>query len=296
MLGAELAARHEGFGRPLLYRRTPDSYELVPDQRVVRLGRTTTINTLGVRGDAMPPRQAPATWRIMILGDSVANGGTQLDDAQTFAARTSRELASNGCKNDVLNASAGGWALSDEVSWLQRHGLYGAQSVVWVINYMDLDQSSSGPGIVDSNPAFPSHPPMFGLSEILFRYALPRLGITPPTADKGSVPDGTFDQRQFALNRIIVRAQAAGLARNHVPLIVLYHDSPQPMPPARVAAEQLFLADLASQGIAVVRSALNTGPGSARFYADEIHPNSAGAERIAHTLAISLHNRCPTGR
>jgi hypothetical protein len=285
---AELAARHEGFGNPVLYRPAPSGYEPVPGQHVRRLGHEVTINAFGLRGPEIAPRPAPGVTRIMLLGDSVINGGTQLDDSQTISAVAGRALRQAGASTEVINASAGGWSLFDEVAWIHQHGLFGARVVVWTINFMDLDQAPDTAAIIDSNPSFPGHRPASALSEILFRYALPRLGLGPRAADNGSIMGGDFDTRQFAAVRALVRDQARAFASQGIPLIVVYHDGRAPMPPARLAAENTFLADLRAQHIPVVRTTLATAADPARLYIDGIHPNAVGAQIIGTQIATAV--------
>ncbi len=293
LVGAEIAARHEGFGTPLLYRAAPSGYELVPDQRVVRLGKTTTINAFGTRGANLAPQPPPGVWRIMVLGDSVANGGTQLNDGQTFAAVASRQLTSLGCRNEVLNASAGGWSLFDESAWLHQHGLLGAKTVLWTINFMDLDQLPSTSAILDNNPSFPSHRPTFGLQEVLFRYALPRLGLSAATADNGSVMDYRFDDRMFSNVLQLVSKMKTELDQKGARLIVIYHDGTAPTPQKRKAAERTLLEQLASQGIPVIQTGLSTRQKPQDLFIDGIHPNAIGAALVGQRIANALYGQCP---
>jgi hypothetical protein len=290
---AEITARHEGFGKPLLYRAAPSGYELVPDQHVVRLGKTTTINAFGTRGANLAPQPTPGVWRIMVLGDSVANGGTQINDGQTLAAVASRQLKQFGCRNQILNASAGGWSLFDESAWLYHHGLLGAKTILWTINFADLDQPPNTSAILDSNPGFPSHRPVFGLQEILFRYALPRLGLSPATADNGSVVGYQFDDRTFSNVLQLVRRMKRELDAKGVRLIVVYHDGPGPMPERRQAAKRTLLEELARQGIPVIKTGLSTTQKPRDLFIDGIHPNAIGSTLVGQRIAIALQGQCP---
>lgn len=294
LLGAaEIGSRQFGFGNPLLYRPASSGYEIAPKQHIVRLGRTTTINALGTRGSELKVRPDRETWRVLVLGDSVANGGALLDDEQTFPAVTSARLTQAGCRNEVVNASAGGWSLFDEAAWIHQHGLYGANLVVWTINFMDLDQPPSTSAILDNNPGFPSHRPVSGVGEIVFRYILPRIGLAPSAADNGSVMAGDFDSRQFAAVQKLVRQVDMDLARRGTRLIVLYHDGRAPMPPAREMAERQFLLDLAALDIPVIKTGLSALPDRNGYYIDGIHPNAMGDQIIGQTLANRILSFCP---
>lgn len=292
LLVAELLARYEGFANPLLYRVAGSSYELAPDQHVAMLGHSETIDSFGLRGPEVAARPTPGVTRIMVLGDSVANGGSHLDDSQTIPAVTSRKLTAQGCRNEILNASAGGWSLFDEVAWTRSHGLYGSRTVVWVINSMDLDEPAGNSTLLDHNPAFPTHAPLSALGEILFRYALPRLGIGPGTADNGSIMPGAFNEAIFKQTRALTRAFASDLHRQGVDLMVLYHDGVGSNPAPRQVAEQQFLADLSSAGITVVRTRPLEAAANPALFLDVIHPNAAGDALIGDHLAGYLRGYC----
>ncbi|KUR75524.1 hypothetical protein [Novosphingobium sp. Fuku2-ISO-50] len=294
LLGAaEWLARCEGFGNPPLYRAAASGYELVPGQHLVRLGHPVAINSLGMRGSEVSPNPQPGLWRVMVLGDSVANGGVQLDDVQTFPAVTSRLLTNEGCRNEMLNASAGGWSLFDEIAWIHQHGLFGARTLVWVINFMDLDQPPSPSTILDHNASFPTHPPDTALGEILFRYALPRLGLRPSAADNGSIMGTQFSRKDFDSARALVTATKREMDRRGVRMIVLYHNGSAPMPETRKQAEALFLAQLHAEGIPVAKTELSQSPNAASLYLDGIHPNARGAALIGTQLASTLFRECP---
>jgi hypothetical protein len=228
----------------------------------------------------------------MVLDDSVVNGGTQMNDGQTLTAVASRQLTQLGCRNQILNASAGGWSLFDESAWLHQHGLLGAKTVLWAINFADLDQPPNTSAILDSNPSFPSHRPAFGLQEILFRYALPRLGLSPATADNGSVIGSQFDDRTFSNVLQLVRRMKTELDQKAVRLIVIYHDGPALMPEKRQAAKRTLLEELARQGIPVIKTGLSTTQKPQDLFIDGIHPNARGDEQIGQNIAVALQDQC----
>jgi hypothetical protein len=290
---AELVARKEGFGAPLLYRAASSGYEIAPNQHVERLGKVMHINALGTRGGPITPFPTSDIWRVMVLGDSVANGGSQIDDAQTFPAIASRHLERNGCHNEILNASAGGWSLFDEIAWIHNHGMYGARTLVWTINSLDLDQQPSTAGLLDHNPSFPSHRPAMALSEIVFRYALPRMGLGASAADSGSVMDQQFAKGEFASVGQLVAATKREMDRYGVQLIVLFHDTLTPLSANRSIARAQFFEQLSADGIPLLKTGLAQRSDARIFYMDTIHPNVAGDAEIGSKLADSLQTQCP---
>jgi hypothetical protein len=65
-----------GLGTPPLYvadART--GYRLAPNQSLRRRGNRIDINQYSMRGDPIDSQRQPDTFRILLLGDSIVNGG-----------------------------------------------------------------------------------------------------------------------------------------------------------------------------------------------------------------------------
>lgn len=137
---AELALRSTGYGAPLLYAADP-AYEYfpLPNQHAHRFGMRLDTNSFGMRSqdfDAARDRRR----RVLVLGDSVVNGGNWTDqDALATSRLTSDALLS-------LNVSAGGWGPGNLLAYVERHGLYGANGVIVVLSSHDwTDDRTFGP-------------------------------------------------------------------------------------------------------------------------------------------------------
>lgn len=293
LAAAEGGARQYGFGAPLLYRAAASGYEMVPNQQISRLGHTTSVNGIGTRGPEVSLMPEGDRFRVLVLGDSVANGGTMLDDAETFPAIASARLNAQGCRSEMIDAATGGWSIHDEIAWVHEHGLFGARTVVWTINDLDLDQPRTDGTVLDSNPSFPSRAPSTALSEISTRYVLPRLGLGTGDTDHGSVGGSALDTRRFVDVLDAVTAFKQELDQRGVTLIVLYHQSLQPLPADRAVARTQFMAVLANLSVPVLETGLSTLADPASHYIDTIHPNAQGHAAIGSLLAARLDEACP---
>eukprot|EP01037_Dinobryon_pediforme_P015543 gene15543-15690_t len=283
----EMGARYAGFGHPLLYRPSSAGYELRAGQSVYRLGKTTHINAHGTRGPETGPMPPAGTVRILVLGDSVANGGAQINDAQTWPLLLQRSISRPGKACEVLNAAAGGWALQNEQGWLAEHGTLGAKIIILEINDQDLDQAFAGTDILDSNPSFPTRNPPYALAEIMTRYVLPRLGMGSGGADPGSTASA-FQHRNVEPERSAVAKINAMAQANGARLAIFYWDTNLPAHPDAVAARNALFALADHEKIQVLRPLLIGKPGSQALFRDQIHPNANGNAAIAAFLAAHL--------
>jgi lysophospholipase L1-like esterase len=176
-----------GLGRPLLvYLDESYGYAYRPGQDLTRFGNRVYYNLEGLRSEEIQPIADAIHGRILCVGDSITNGGTIFDQAETYPYLLQNRLVHSGRKVQVLNASAGGWAIENKLNFLVAKGLYGSKAVVLEIASHDLYQKKSTQRDVAKNPHFPSTRPLSATSELFTRYLLPQVvGIL------------SFDQKYF---------------------------------------------------------------------------------------------------
>ncbi|WP_254564790.1 SGNH/GDSL hydrolase family protein [Oscillatoria sp. HE19RPO] len=187
-----------GFGNPPLY--IPDEkigYLLAPNQKLRRFGNRFEINQYSMRSAAVTPTSD--TPRVLLLGDSVANGGWWTDQAQTISAfmqqQLPKRLPGNSPQIEVLNASANSWGPRNERAYLEKFGTFGAKAVVLLINTDDLFGTQPSSIQVGRDRNYPDKKPPLALVEVVSRYLLPA-----PTVPK--LPEEQGDRVGFNLAAI----------------------------------------------------------------------------------------------
>ncbi len=195
-----------GFGNPLLYiGDTKIGYLLAPNQKTRRLGNRIEINQYSMRSGTITAQRAPNTQRILIIGDSIVNGGWWTDQQNIISELLQRDLQNHpiappdpqpitplapdaagsstlvaGTRPviEVLNASANSWGPRNELAYLQRFGCFEAQFVVLVINTDDLFATAPTALPVGNDRNYPDHKPLFAIGEALNRFLPP-----PPVSE-----------------------------------------------------------------------------------------------------------------
>ncbi len=203
LLGIEVLLRVLlGFGNALIY--IPDAecgYLLAPNQRVRRWGNRIEINEYSMRTGAIAPLPAPDTLRVLLLGDSVANGGWWTDQMDTISEIIPRQLrlqmcplstdaqlhskVNYYCDFEVLNCSANSWGPRNQLAYAKRFGLFGALVVVLLLNTDDLFASAPCSAVVGRDRAYPDRKPLMAIVQLLNRYLIPtvpREKLTTPVA------------------------------------------------------------------------------------------------------------------
>ncbi len=170
-----------GFGNPLLYVSDRKiGYLLAPNQNVRRFGNRIQINEYSMRSDAIAATRPDSTLRVLMIGDSIANGGWWTDQKDTLSEMLATYLkTSKSASVEVLNASANSWSPRSELAYLQHFGLFQAQVLVLVINTDDLFATAPTSLPVGHDRNYPDRKPLLALAEVISRYLLP----APPMSD-----------------------------------------------------------------------------------------------------------------
>jgi hypothetical protein len=163
-----------GFGNPLIYIGDEQiGYLLAPNQRTRRFGNRIEINQYSMRGAPIEKTCSPSTLRVLLLGDSIANGGWWTDQDNTISSLMMRSLraVNNGKYQEVevLNASANSWGPRNELAYLQRFGTFNAQAVVLLINTDDLFATAPTSLPVGRDRNYPDSKPALALVEVFER-------------------------------------------------------------------------------------------------------------------------------
>jgi hypothetical protein len=139
--GAELAARHAGFGEPpvaLLDDRI--GYYIAPGRSYTRFGHDIRINRHGMRSDDVDMAPADRRFMFSLLGDSIVYGNL-LDQADTPPAQLQKLLnAKRRDQKAVVNSiAASGWGSENLLAFYQRFGPFPGNTAWIVQNTGDME-------------------------------------------------------------------------------------------------------------------------------------------------------------
>jgi GDSL-like Lipase/Acylhydrolase family len=232
-IGAELLLRWRyGLGTPPLYISDPAiGYLLAPNQTIRRRGNRIAINQYSMRSKPIDALPTPGNRRVLILGDSIVNGGWWTDQSQTLSSlleqRLNQQLDSRVSMSDarrpgvphcsdrfeVLNASANSWGPRNEFAYLDRFGHFGAEAIVLIINTDDLFAAAPTSLPVGRDRAYPSRGPGLALIEAAQR-------LQPNRPDPAIVAARQPEENCVELNRRAI-GQIQTYAQTHnIPLIL----------------------------------------------------------------------------
>lgn len=162
-----------GFGNPLIYIGDEEiGYLLAPNQSTRRLGNRIEINEYSMRSEPIQKTPLPSTLRILLVGDSIANGGWWTDQQNTISSLIMASLPpqSNYEQIEVLNASANSWGPRNELAYLQKFGNFQAQIIVLLINTDDLFATAPTSLPVGRDRNYPDRKLPLAILEVIQRY------------------------------------------------------------------------------------------------------------------------------
>jgi hypothetical protein len=171
-LGARLGL---GLGDPPLSIAYPDLEYAFRSGTYRRFGNTVHINSHHMRSPELSKSKTRYNEvRVMLMGDSVINGGALTDQSQLASELLSDRLATDLNQPVVVgNISAGSWGPGNLLAYARRFGLFDADIVVIVVNSEDATDNPTDTAVVGIDPSFPDRRPVSAIGEAIERYVTP---------------------------------------------------------------------------------------------------------------------------
>jgi hypothetical protein len=286
---SELVARFAlGLGDPPLHVAYPDLEYAFRPGTYRRFGNSIRINSHHMRSEEFPVgKTRPDEIRVLLMGDSVVNGGSLTDQSELASEKLQLDLAARLDRPVVVgNVSAGSWGPGNLLAYARRFGLFDADVVVVVLNSRDAGDNPTNQPIVGTDPSFPDRAPWSALAEAVRRYALPtimpRSVTAKPLTEHDDAAAIACSMRDLGSLCDVIQSSGARVVLAHFPNRT---ELTGPMLPGHDA----IAAFAAAKGIPLVEaaprlaSAIDDGTDPYRP-ADTIHPNAAGQRIMAAAL------------
>jgi hypothetical protein len=259
-------------GERFRYRADPEiEYLPAPDQAVVQGGLDMRTNQWGMRSDAVAETRPADAFRVMVIGDSIVFGHTNISHDDLATTRLSRVRMDDGRRIEALNVSATSWGPGNMLAWLDRFGMLEADAIVLVLSTHDLgdDRSFKPP---DRN-VYPQAAPLSLLADGLWRR------LTPDPA--ASAPDDPRSEgdAMAALPGLFQRAADAPTGG----CLIVHPTAAEWKAKVPTAEEQRLETTALGAGLDVFygRDFIS----DASDYSDGIHLSPAGQEDLMHAIA-----------
>ncbi|MFP5275227.1 GDSL-type esterase/lipase family protein [Coleofasciculus sp.] len=284
-----------GLGKPPIYIADEQiGYLLAPNQKTTRMGNRIAINDYSMRSDEITPERSPSTLRVLLLGDSIVNGGWWTDQDQTLSALLAAQLAPFKSQKafeqiEVLNASANSWGPRNELAYLQRFGTFNAQAIVLVINTDDLFATAPTSIPVGRDRNYPSHRPPLALIEAISRF-LPYESVPEMAAVRAEGGDRVGFNLD-AIHQVYKLSKEAGAEFLLVMTPLLREIGEKGPRDYEIKARNRLIGLTQDQQIPYIDCLpiFNNQPTPESLYRDHIHLSPQGNQQVSDVIARSLH-------
>lgn len=285
-IGAEFVARFAlGLGDPPLYIADSKIEYLNKPGHYHRFGHIMHVNQWSMRSPDFPQAKAnPAELRVLVIGDSVVNGGAKLDDSQVATTLFAKALAQEtGRPTIVGNISAGSWGPPNQLAYVQRFGTFDADAVIVVWSSHDAwDVPLFTPFSVD----LPTEKPLLATYEGLRRYAVPM--VFPPPAESPAHTQKDVEDSVAAARELLRLIKS-----KDIPVAVILHKTQKELKGKDLEGDRFLKGAAESVGVPVFVTENLFAPALAKgesVFFDDIHPNAAG-NRVLAGLYLQVANQ-----
>lgn len=276
-------------GDPPLSVADPEiEYMFKPNQTVNRFGNIIHYNQWSMKSDDFPKQKSdPKELRVLVIGDSVVNGGAQTANDKTATSILQKNLQEQLHRPvHIANISAGSWGPPNQLAYLKHFGLFDADIIILVLSSHDYTDAPTFDPIVGINSDFPEHRPLFALQEAVTRY-LPR--YLPVLKNASGDPMGSkapaqkdIDWCMQSIREIVDLGHAKG-----IPVAVVQHMEQTELGKPETSGHLVVrttstqagahVADLYDLETQSMRDGLN-------IYRDNIHLNIEGQKLLARVF------------
>ncbi len=217
LVTAELIARYVfGFGDPPVYvRDAAMEYLAEPSRSYRRFGQRISFNQWSMRSDEFSKtKKSDDELRVLVLGDSIINGGAHVDQSELVTHLLQMRLAKQTGRPVVVgNISAPSWGVPNMLAYIQRFGTFDADLAIVVLNAFDVWDVPADTSQLPEGGLRPT----FAIEELAVR-AIQRL----------SKDEQAFMMRTFTSNDLQTVAEAMQDLRNvfkseGIPVVFVLH-------------------------------------------------------------------------
>ena len=272
----EIIMRSIGFcNSPLFYNDYYTGYNLVPNQNVKRFGNEYITNEYSMRSYPLKDGE----YRILLVGDSVLNGGVQTDHSSLATTILEEKYSSKYRNVRILNLSCGGWGIDNDAGVFQKNGLFDGKMIVLVLNSHDAVGTINRTDIAGNDVNFPDRQYYSAWIELFDRYLIPRvkniLQIRNNTVNSTNTSEGNEYSSGWEYFYKLCRD-------NKIPLVIYLHADKEEMESGEYSDNGKWIIDFANDRNILLITDINEIHES--DYRDGIHLSEEGQHVINDLL------------
>lgn len=282
---AELVARYLGLHQfPLFMESKEFEYIHVPNQTTRIYGNNFKTNEFSMRSE---PINKNDTCVVLLIGDSVINGGNSIDQDELASTLLENSLTKKlGKKVRVLNISSFSWGPDNIYAYLKKYGTFNADLMVYVCGSGDAYDNMTFEKIVGVSSVHPDRNYIFGIKKLVDK----GFGVFNNTykrlfPEKKS-PEEKKNNQKFNSGFSNLDSLARRL---NIPFLIYLHPDLDEISKKQYSKDGKLIIDFYTARHRMVIQELNLGA-KEDYYLDGIHINAAGQLFISKNLYDPIYN------
>ena len=262
-----------GLGDPPLYKRDAAyEYALSSNQNLIRFGNKFSTNSFGMRSSNINPEQDEI---LLLVGDSVVNGGALLDQSETISTIIEQRFSALYKYREVRVASisAGSWGPQNQIAFLEQLPELNIIGAALVFSSHD---DSDIPTFRYPDTLVPQSRPALALEEVVRKYLPALLVRVIKFIKKDEEPIKIQNSHK---NGGEVKKIVSTLERYNVPMFIYHHLTLQ-----EALSESLGFNDEYISDVRYFEYQASEESDGTLYYIDNIHPSPLGAKLIGEQI------------
>ncbi|AUD06423.1 hypothetical protein [Spirosoma pollinicola] len=282
---AELVARYLGLDQfPLFMESKEFEYIHRPNQTTRIYGNNFKTNEYSMRSE---PINKSDTCVVLLIGDSVLNGGNSIDQDELASTLLENSLNKKlGKKVRVLNISSFSWGPDNIYAYLKKYGTFNADLMIYVCGSGDAYDNMTFEKIVGVSSVHPDKNYIFGIKKLVdkgygvinntFKKIFPE-EKSPEVKEKNQKFNSGFSDLDSLARRL------------NIPFLIYLHPDLDEISKKQYSKDGKLIIDFYTTRHRKVIRELNLGA-KKEYYLDGIHINAEGQLFISKNLYEPILN------
>ncbi|RRB11250.1 hypothetical protein [Larkinella knui] len=273
----ELVGRYYGLTNYPLYNSSDEfEYLLKPNQDVTIYRNRFVTNAYSMRSDAINEKDSIV---VLLLGDSVLNGGNSIDQDSLASTMLEKELFHKyGKKVRVLNISDKTWSPDNTVAYLKKYGVFKADMMLLVANSGDAYDPMTFRPIVGVASTHPAQNQLFAWQNLIAK-AWPVLKKTIlGQSDLSKLTGNQIEKKEKFIKGFAALDSIS--RRLKIPFSIYLHRTQPELESNKLDPGGLAIVNFCKeQGVPIYINRFKT-----TYFIDEIHLNNTGQKALMKDL------------
>lgn len=261
--------------KPLYYENSNFEYAPQPNQNVSRFHNQYITNSYGMRSAEINKKDKK---RILLFGDSVLNGGSDIDQTNVLNVVLDK-MIKDSISDDisVYAISAGSWGVDNAYQFLLNEIDFKVDVIGLVLSSHDYIDNMHHQKVVGVQPAWPNEKPLLATTDLIMNGILPKIYNLLGNDKYDYLKDFTNYSPTHGVDRFNEYCEL-----NSIPFFIYFHPDISELENNDYNSKGIEFQKIINQNKVILLDGIDVA--NKEGYIDNIHLNESGHKKIALAL------------